>query len=223
MLIESVLGNTAANGIWTITKLTADTFSLNGSIGNDAYTSGSAIATVSDTDVDTGTETVDTFADSAGNGCAWDYVVKNGANLRAGRIEATWDADTDAVAYKDYATGATDEGGVVFMNAISQVGDTSGVSFSVDISGDMVRLRCTVTSDNWSFTAIRKIIAASSSTYTSGGYAVKIDVPEAIRSAIKLICTDMYETRGEPFIGQSMIENKAPARLLASYRLWDEF
>ena len=38
--IESVIGNTAANGYWTVTKLTADTFSLNTSTGNAAYTSG---------------------------------------------------------------------------------------------------------------------------------------------------------------------------------------
>lgn len=38
--IIGVLGNTAANGNWTITVLTANTFSLNGSTGNGAYTSG---------------------------------------------------------------------------------------------------------------------------------------------------------------------------------------
>jgi uncharacterized phiE125 gp8 family phage protein len=46
--IESVAGNTAANGLWFITKADADTFSLNGSAGNAAYTSGgsSTIITV---------------------------------------------------------------------------------------------------------------------------------------------------------------------------------
>lgn len=38
--IASVGGNTAANGTFVITKLTADTFSLGGSTGNGAYTSG---------------------------------------------------------------------------------------------------------------------------------------------------------------------------------------
>lgn len=38
--IAGVLGNTAANGTWTITVLTANTFSLTGSTGNGAYTSG---------------------------------------------------------------------------------------------------------------------------------------------------------------------------------------
>lgn len=39
-IISGVLGNTAANGNWTITVLTANTFSLDGSVGNGAYTSG---------------------------------------------------------------------------------------------------------------------------------------------------------------------------------------
>lgn len=38
--VSGVLGNTAANGNWSITVLTADTFSLDGSTGNGAYTSG---------------------------------------------------------------------------------------------------------------------------------------------------------------------------------------
>lgn len=38
--IAGVLGNTAANGDWQITAIDANTFSLNGSVGNGAYTSG---------------------------------------------------------------------------------------------------------------------------------------------------------------------------------------
>ncbi|MCK4958038.1 MAG: hypothetical protein KAT00_01530 [Planctomycetes bacterium] len=38
--IIEVEGNTAANGDWQITKIGADTFSLNGSVGNGAYTAG---------------------------------------------------------------------------------------------------------------------------------------------------------------------------------------
>ncbi len=38
--ISNVVGNTAANGNWTITVLTANTFSLDGSTGNGAYVSG---------------------------------------------------------------------------------------------------------------------------------------------------------------------------------------
>jgi hypothetical protein len=38
--ISGVVGNTAANGTWTITVIDPNTFSLNGSAGNGAYTSG---------------------------------------------------------------------------------------------------------------------------------------------------------------------------------------
>ncbi len=38
--ISGVLGNTAANGTFTVTVLTADTFSLDSSTGNGPYTSG---------------------------------------------------------------------------------------------------------------------------------------------------------------------------------------
>jgi Putative phage tail protein len=38
--IAGVLGNTAANGTWTVTQIDSNTFTLNGSIGSGAYTSG---------------------------------------------------------------------------------------------------------------------------------------------------------------------------------------
>ena len=38
--IKNVLGNTAANGTWTVTVVDANTFSLQTSVGNGAYTSG---------------------------------------------------------------------------------------------------------------------------------------------------------------------------------------
>jgi hypothetical protein len=38
--ISGVAGNTAANGTFTVTKIDANTFSLNGSTGNGAYTNG---------------------------------------------------------------------------------------------------------------------------------------------------------------------------------------
>lgn len=41
--VSGVLGNTAANGTWTITVLSGTTFSLTGSAGNAAYTSGGIV------------------------------------------------------------------------------------------------------------------------------------------------------------------------------------
>lgn len=42
--ITGVLGNTAANGIWAVNVLTANTFELIGSAGNGAYTSGGSVS-----------------------------------------------------------------------------------------------------------------------------------------------------------------------------------
>ncbi|WP_417521884.1 G8 domain-containing protein [Marinobacter sp.] len=43
--ISGVKGNTGANGTWTVTKNSATTFSLNGSVGNGTYTSGGTWST----------------------------------------------------------------------------------------------------------------------------------------------------------------------------------
>lgn len=49
VFIYNVAGNTATNGLWVITKVTNTTFSLVGSTGNGAYTSGgSAIPSVAE-------------------------------------------------------------------------------------------------------------------------------------------------------------------------------
>lgn len=58
----------------------------------------------------------------------------------------------------------------------------------------------------------------------TGGWTSRALVPSKIKAAIKMICSDLYEMRGEPVIGQSVIENKtAYQRLLYSSTLWDEF
>jgi hypothetical protein len=38
--VSNVKGNTAANGVWTVANVTANTFELQGSVGNGAYTAG---------------------------------------------------------------------------------------------------------------------------------------------------------------------------------------
>ena len=55
------------------------------------------------------------------------------------------------------------------------------------------------------------------------GWTTQALVPYRIKSAIKLLCSDLYEMRGEPIVGQTVIENKTVQRLLASCRLFDEF
>jgi hypothetical protein len=55
------------------------------------------------------------------------------------------------------------------------------------------------------------------------GWSTSELVPYAIKASCLLIAADLYQMRGEPVIGQSVVENKAAQRLLATYRLWDEF
>lgn len=57
------------------------------------------------------------------------------------------------------------------------------------------------------------------------GWASASLVPYKLKAAIKMICSDLYEQRGEPVvgIGQNVIENQVVNRLLASWRLWGDF
>jgi hypothetical protein len=49
VIIYGVLGNTAANGTWTVTVASSTTFSLDTSVGNGAYTSGGIVSALRDT------------------------------------------------------------------------------------------------------------------------------------------------------------------------------
>ena len=98
----------------------------------------------SNTDVDTGTETVDSFPDTDADCVFWDYLVKKSTNLRCGTIRAVWDVTNDLLEYTDQAT--PDVG----------AGDTSGLTLDVDISSNVVRLRATATSDDWAVKVLRR-------------------------------------------------------------------
>ena len=85
------------------------------------------------TDVDTGTEDIKSLPLATYQAVFFDYVVKNGTNLRAGTVTAVHDGTN--VEFTDTST--------------KDLGDTSAVTLSVDISGTNMRLRATTTSDNW--------------------------------------------------------------------------
>jgi hypothetical protein len=105
------------------------------------------ISTVADNDVDTGTEVLDSFSDSLSKACRWDYVIDNGpgTNMRAGVIVACWNTTSGSTpAY--YETETLD------------IGDTSGVTFTVDKSTNTIQLNITVGSDNWAIRTQRYLI-----------------------------------------------------------------
>jgi len=81
-------------------------------------------------DVDVGTEVVDSFSDLVSDACLWTYRVKDGSNLRVGRIVAVWDAVLNTIEYTETST--------------QDIGDTSALTLDVVITADNVELRATL-------------------------------------------------------------------------------
>ena len=111
--------------------------SLTASYADSLVITDTLLSTQENTDVDTGTETVATVSTTFYDGAFFDYVAKDGTNYRAGTVMAVWDGSS--VQYAD--------------NSTADIGDTSGVTLAVDISGTDARLRATTTSDNWNIKA----------------------------------------------------------------------
>ena len=118
--------------------------------GTDLFINGAALVTMQsaeNTDVDSAAaEDVDTFADTVADGAVWHYVIKSnaGTDFRAGTVTAVWNAANTDVRYDDVST--------------TDIGDTSGVTLSVDNPSSTVRLRATVTTDNWTVKVVRVLI-----------------------------------------------------------------
>ena len=99
----------------------------------DLQVKGVNISNQENLDVDTGTETIATVAIADYDAAFFDYVIKNGTDLRAGAVFAVHNGTS--VEFTETST--------------SDLGNTSRVTLSVDISGADMRLRATATSDNW--------------------------------------------------------------------------
>ena len=94
------------------------------------------------TDVDTGTETVASVAVATYTAAFFDFVIKKTTNVRSGTVYACHDGTN-----------------VEFTETSTQdLGDTSDVTLSVDISGGNMRLLATVTSDDWSVKSLIRAI-----------------------------------------------------------------
>ena len=94
------------------------------------------------TDVDTGTETVASVAIATYTAAFFDFVVKKTTNVRSGTVYACHDGTN--VEFTETST--------------NDLGDTSDVTLSVDISGTNMRLLATVTSDDWSVKSLIRAI-----------------------------------------------------------------
>ena len=93
-------------------------------------------------DVDTGTEVIAIAPIATYTAAFFDFVVKNGANVRSGTVYACHDGTS--VEYTETST--------------ADLGNTSAVVFTVDISAGNMRLLATTTTDNWSIKTLTRTI-----------------------------------------------------------------
>ena len=107
-------------------------------------------------------------------------------------------------------------------SAGTQTTMTVTTDYLVEVNGDQCGRIVLPYGGSWpSFTAYssKPIV-----TQFACGYGAASAVPDNIKTAIKMICAKLYESRGENIIGQqSVYEDQTVMRLLASSRLWDEF
>lgn len=92
----------------------------------------------------TGNTNVDSFAVTDADAAEWTYKVKDGANLRSGRITACWLSDGSQI--KSFHVSTMD------------IGDTSPVDFSVIYSAGTISLRALITSGTWNINGTRYFI-----------------------------------------------------------------
>lgn len=124
--IFGVLGNTAANGTWVITKVDANNFTLNGSTGNGAYVSGGTVLVpfnvlYDPTSTDNGTAfPVTTFLlDASGLRATWVFDLSNQATkvqsyFRFIRVGANGNSNTGVNTILFMASGGNWNGGTGF-------------------------------------------------------------------------------------------------------------
>jgi hypothetical protein len=119
-------------------KITAD--------GDLQLSKGAKISNQENTDIDSAAaEVVAQVAHATYTAAFFDFVVKKGTNVRSGTVYACHNGDsTPLVEFTETST--------------SDLGDTSDVTLSVDISGANMRLLATVTSDDWSVKSLIRAI-----------------------------------------------------------------
>jgi hypothetical protein len=92
----------------------------------------------------TGTSVVSTIPTSSGCSANFDYcVTESGGAMRSGTVKAVWNNST---------AGYTD------VSTTDIVGSTSGIEFTVDVSGGNVRLNAVVTSGTWTVKVGTKVV-----------------------------------------------------------------
>lgn len=90
------------------------------------------------------TKVLDSFNEFNGKACIWEYYISDGTNSRGGTILTNFNSTVDLVTFYD--------------NTTTDIGDTSGISFNVDISGSLLRLSVISAAAAFSFRAIRRVV-----------------------------------------------------------------
>ena len=123
-----------------VTKLTTESTGV--LVAGDIQIDSALLSNQENTDVDTGTETVASVAIATYTAAFFDFVIKKTTNVRSGTVYACHDGTN--VEFTETST--------------NDLGDTSDVTLSVDISGTNMRLLATVTSDDWSVKSLIRAI-----------------------------------------------------------------
>ena len=121
------------------------TFAGSLSVVGDIITGSALLSNQENTDIDTGAEVVAQVAHATYTAAFFDFVVKKGTNVRSGTVYACHNGDTTPLV--EFTETSTND-----------LGDTSDVTLSVDISGGNMRLLATVTSDDWSVKSLIRAI-----------------------------------------------------------------
>ena len=111
-------------------------------ISDDLKIGATLLSNQENTDIDTGAEVVAQVSTSTYTAAFFDFVVKKTTNVRSGTVYACHDGTN--VEFTETST--------------NDLGDTSDVTLSVDISGTNMRLLATVTSDDWSVKSLIRAI-----------------------------------------------------------------
>lgn len=94
------------------------------------------------TNADSGSSTIATLATGSHNSVFFDYVILSGSNTRAGTLMSAW-VGTD-ITYAETST--------------YDIGDTSTVDLTTELSGGNVLLKASTTSDDWTVKTVSKLI-----------------------------------------------------------------
>ena len=123
-----------------VTKLTTESTGIN--VVGDIKIDSALLSNQENTDIDTGSEVVAQVSTSTYTAAFFDFVIKKTTNVRSGTVYACHDGTN--VEFTETST--------------NDLGDTSDVTLSVDISGTNMRLLATVTSDDWSIKSLIRAI-----------------------------------------------------------------